>query len=279
VLYVGRHAKTASVHSYDLDGRPLEEHLSFRDAARGGSSLNGLDLDGDRRIWVADGAAAKLRAFTLFGRQILELGDEAEERADRVGGLGRPVDLLCSGSMEDFCVTVASSGTRRHAVQEHHLEQGRSRSLRPMGEPEGRFRQVVRLARFERELFVVEARARRVQVFRDGEFHYAFRIPDPQGGWVEPAAVAPLDDGRLVLAVRGDTSGLLLVDRAGKLLQVLADGGSRPGDVFEPSDVVVEQGSADHRRRCAVIDWEGDRVQVFNLEGRCYGSIAGLPRS
>ena len=279
VLYVGRYAKTATVCSYDLDGRALNTHITYRDSKCGSSSLTGLDLDQDRRIWIADSFAGKLRAFTLFGRPIVELGDAPEHHQDQRGRIGRPVDVLCRGEAPDLRVVVASAGTRRHAVQEHQIESGRTRSMRPMGESEGRFRQVVRLACFERELFVAEARARRVQVFRDGEFHYAFRVPLASGGWAEPAGMAPLEDGRLLLAVRGETSGVLLVDRTGKVLEVLAEEGHEVGQVFEPTDVVVEAAARDGVRRAAVLDADGDRIQVFNLAGRCYGSIAGLPRS
>jgi hypothetical protein len=87
-------------------------------------------------------------------------------------------------------------------------------------------------------------------------------------------AVAPLADGRLVLAVGGGKSALLLCDATGHLLRVLARGGSDEGAVFHPSDVVVAEDEDDRRTRVAVIDRDGDRVQMFTLEGRCYGAFA-----
>ena len=67
VLFVGRHALTAEVSSHDLDGRPLDTRFRFRDEDAGRSSVDGIDVDADRRLWVADGAAGKVRCFSLFG--------------------------------------------------------------------------------------------------------------------------------------------------------------------------------------------------------------------
>ena len=53
VLWVGRHAKTAMIASYDLDGTPLESHFHFRDEEAGRSSVAGLAVDADHRVWVA----------------------------------------------------------------------------------------------------------------------------------------------------------------------------------------------------------------------------------
>ena len=66
VLYVGRAAKTAWVSSFDLDGRALETHFSYRESRDGQSGADGLSMDTDRRLWIADGPAGKVRAFTLF---------------------------------------------------------------------------------------------------------------------------------------------------------------------------------------------------------------------
>jgi hypothetical protein len=276
VLYVGRQAKTASVTSYDLDGRKLQEHFRFRDSRSGRSSASGLAVDADHRIWVADSAAARLRTFTLFGREVAVLGGESRDREDRAGSLGTPVDVLALGRDEELEIVVASGGERRHAVQRLNVERGRTRSLRSLGDVEGSFQDVVRLAFHDRHLWICERRARRVQVFRDGEFHYAFRVPLARGGFAEPAGIAPLEDGRVAIAVTGETSGVLLTDRSGQLLEVLAEGGEEGGRVQDPCALVLERGSSDRRARIAVLDRGGDRIQLFNLEGRCYGSFAEL---
>ena len=39
-------------------------------------------------------------------------------------------------------------------------------------------------------------------------------------------------------------------------------------------DVVVERGESDRAARVVVIDKDGERVQVFTLEGRSYGAFA-----
>jgi hypothetical protein len=57
------------------------------------------------------------------------------------------------------------------------------------------------------------------------------------------------------------------------VLRVLAEHGDDGGQVIEPSDVVVEPEASDRTRRLAVIDRDGERVQVFTLEGRCHGAF------
>ena len=73
---------------------------------------------------------------------------------------------------------------------------------------------------------------------------------------------------------RGPASALLLCDASGRILRVLATEGAGAGCVDQPGDVVVEEGDRDATSRVVVIDREGERVQVFTLEGRCYGSFA-----
>ena len=91
------------------------------------------------------------------------------------------------------------------------------------------------------------------------------------------ASAASVEDGRAVLAHGGDQSALLLVDGAGRLLSRLAGHGADEGLVRDPEDVVVEPGESDHKTRVAVLDADGARVQVFTLDGGCYGSFPSLP--
>lgn len=272
ILYVGRHAKTAGVRCYDLDGHALDGGFDFRDGS-GRSSVSGLAVDEDHRVWVADEPAGRVRLFTLFGRELLTVGGGPEEREDRVGSLGRPVDVAVCGIDDELELVVGSAGTRRHALQVFHPESGRVRSLRPGGDPQGRFRDLRGIAAAGRLVYASEARPGRVQVFRDGDFHFRFGVR-ASGARAEPSAVAPLGDGRVVVAVGGETSALLLYDGAGRLLRPLADAGPSSGEVVQPADVVVAEGASDRATRVAVIDRDGERVQVFALDGRCYGAFA-----
>lgn len=274
VLYVGQAAMTAHVRAFDLDGRELDAGFSFRAPDGGRATVDGLAIDDDHRLWVADSASASLRCFTLFGVETahadaLELGLEDER-----GVLGVPLDVASLGSDVEQRLVVASRGLRRHAVQVIPLSPlaGRTRSLRPEGDPNGRFRHVSRIAARDEWLYVCERGARRVQVFRRFEHHFSFRV----GARFEPTALAPLPDGRCVVAVGGEASALLLVDAAGSLLARLAGSGSAEGEVLEPEDVAFEPGVDDAHARLFALDQGGDRVQVFNLEGRCYGSFPTL---
>ncbi len=184
VLFVGRQALTAEVSSHDLDGRPLETRFSFRDSDAGRSSVDGLDVDADRRLWIADGASGKVRCFTLFGVEVASVGDESPG-VDARGALGQPVDVRVIGTDEDMLLLVASGGDRRHALQVLVPSGGKGRSIAPMGDPEGRFRRIRGLDWRDGELAVVEAGARRVQVFEGslaGRLQEAVPTMPPQPG-------------------------------------------------------------------------------------------------
>ncbi|TDJ67269.1 MAG: hypothetical protein E2O39_15035 [Planctomycetota bacterium] len=276
VLYVGRHVKTAEVRSFDMDGHPLETRFTFRDEAVGRSEVSGLSVDEDHRIWVADAPCRRVRAFSLFGREVSTLGGSEAEAEDQTGRIGAPTGVLAFGADADLELLVASGGVRRHALQFFHLESGRVLSLRPFGDPEARFHDACGVARSGRFVYVCERRGGRVQVFRDGDFHFCFRVPAQGGAAFEPVAIAPLPGGRMIVATGGTGSAILSVDAAGALRGVLASAGTESGSVFEPGDVVVENGAEARATRLAVIDKDGERVQVFTLDGRCYGSIAEL---
>lgn len=294
VLYVGRHAKTAAVASYDLDGHALETRFAFRDAESGRSSVEGLSVDDDHRIWVADAGSARLRGFTLFGQEVAVVGAEEDSQEDLPGSIGIPMDVVARGADDTLEILVASRGVRRHALQVLFPETGRSHSLRPLGDPRGSFQDVVSIACAGDQTWACERRARRVQVFRHGDFYFSFQLP-AAGGYLEPAAVAALEDGRSIVAVCAPVSALLLVDSSGQVLRTLAAGdrsssaapheeAAAPapeavpeGTVRFPTGVVVESGARDRDTRLAVIDCDAERVQVFNLEGTCYGAFTDLP--
>lgn len=282
VLYVGWHELTARVATFDLDGRPLETRFAFRDAATGRSSVEGLDVDDDHRLWVADGAGARLRCFSLFGREVASVGDEQVDGPprDARGRVGTPVDVVVRGADDEQVVLVASAGVRRHAVQQLRVAHGTGDSLRPLGDPEGRFQRVRSLDAFGDELAVCERGARRVQVFagQPGEryrFVHAFPVPEGLG---EPEAVALVGDGRVLVTTSGNASGLHLFDRAGRHLAALAGDELRGPDdgtprVDQPCAVAVERGRADRDARVCVLDLDGGRVQVLSLDGRAFGSF------
>ena len=209
------------------------------------------------------------------------------------GSIATPVGVVARGADDTLEILVASAGNRRHALQVLFPETGVVHSLRPLGDPRGSFQGLTGIARAGDRVWACERRARRVQVFRHGDFHFAFQLP-ASAGYLEPVAVAALDDGRCVVATAEPESALVLVDGTGHVLRVLARGPGdaneagasagepgggvgQPGSVSHPGDVVVEPGGRDRDTRLAVIDRDGQRVQVFNLEGTCYGAFPELP--
>jgi hypothetical protein len=282
VLWVGRYEKTAHVRPYDLDGRPLAGGFSFRDPRFRRATVSGLAIDPDHRVWVADTPASRLRAFTVFGSEVAGIGGDVLPSAttshDTALPLAEPVDvdilrpIGSDGGEGDALLVVASRGRRRHAVRVFEPEGALVESIRPLGDPRDRFHGVQGVAARGRLIYVCEALAGRVQVFRDLDFHFAFR---PTGGRSapRPVAAAPLADERLVLCCGGEESRVLLVDGAGRTIRVLAEHGDADGRVLEPSDVVVLEEETERRARVFVLDRDGVRIQVFNLEGRCYGAF------
>lgn len=279
VLYVGTEEKTAHVRSFDLDGRELEAGFSFRGRDGAAASVDGLDVDEDHRVWIADGTGGRLCAFTLFGEEVAGVGGFEQGRHDKGGVLGQVSDVKSYGSDDAQELVVASSGVRRHALQLLELGTGRTRSLRSMGHVDRSFRDLRGVARHDALLWACERGAGVVQVFRDGDFHFSFRLPAKASAPFLPNAIEPLPDGRLLLAQGGAASALSLLDSRGRLLSVLAGFGEGEGEVNEPSDLALAPGSDDRHSRVAVIDSEGTRVQVFNLAGDCYGTFPGFARS
>lgn len=279
VLFVGRSAKTATVQAYDLDGRVLGPCLTFRDPGRGRSSVAGLDVDADRRVWVADEAAAKLRGFTLFGRPIAELGGTAEDLLDVRSALGAPVAVRARGSDDELVLLVASGGRRRHALQLLRPFDARVRTLSSLGDPEAQFddladvhwSSVTTSQGLEQEFILAcERRARRLQLFRDGRFDYSVAVRG------RPEAAVRLGDGRFVVAL-GDEGGaaddstgaVVLLGADGRHLRTLAG----QGDVVHPSGIATLPGDDDTETRLWVVDREGARVQLFTLDGRGWGAF------
>ncbi len=276
LLLVGEHAKTARVRVFDLGGRELDLGFSFRDPHAGRSAVAGLAVDGDRAIFVADTPADRVRRFSFFGREVGGIGraaGDAQAAPVLPGLVTQPVDVEVRGDRDQGWIAIACGGERRHAVQLFDPELAFRSSYAAFGESARPFRGVCRLASEGERLYVAEALGRCVQVFRSGGFLFAFHLTDSSGQRLEPSALAPLGDGRLVVGCRAPQSALVLVDGAGRPLRTLALEGEEEGAVLAPSDAVVEPGADDRHGRLFVIDRDGLRVQVFTLEGRCLGAI------
>ena len=71
VVYVGAEERTAHVRAYDLDGAPLEAGFKFRGAKDGAAAVDGLAVDNDHRIWVADGVGGRVLGFSLVGTPLV----------------------------------------------------------------------------------------------------------------------------------------------------------------------------------------------------------------
>jgi hypothetical protein len=125
--------------------------------------------------------------------------------------------------------------------------------------------------------FACETGTGTVQVFRSGEYHY--RIPirgfaSRPEALPEPRGIAPLEGGDFVVVCGGGgESAVLHIDVNGRLVRVLASEGLDEGRVHQPTGIAVEEGGPHPGTRVAVLDRDGDRVQVFTLSGRCYGSF------
>jgi len=279
VLHVARQDATVFVRPYDLDGAPLARGFALREPNGEACGLAGLAADEDHRLWIGDRLSDSLRSFSLFGRPGASFAAAQSSAGDARGALSQLVDMCLVAPEEDAepWLLAARGGNRRHAVQ-LFTQAGRwVVSLRPNGDPLGTFQDVRAVASLDRLVFVCEGSPGRVQVFRDGEFHYALRVPERRGSVGEPIAIAPLSPERLVIACGGDHPDLLLCDAAGRLIRVVAESGSGVGQVADLIDVVAEPEAGAEEARIVAMDRDGERVQVFNLGGRCQGELQELP--
>ncbi|QDU84508.1 hypothetical protein Pla163_16180 [Planctomycetes bacterium Pla163] len=288
---------------YDLDGRLLSRTALVTESGDV-PRLAGVALDGDKRVWCCDPDAGAVRAFTAFGREVARLVDpdraaagpersapragSATER-DAVGRLGRPWAVAVRGDSDGLELAVASRGTRRHAL--HLFDEGGRllRSLRPRGDSHGHFEGLEGVALDGRLLYAVEGNGR-VSVYRDLEHHFDFRVEARHGVEPQLRAVAPAGGGRI--AVVGENVGLVLFDATGRPIGNPIAASHRPpdelggefaadesgavasdGTLDHPTDLVIERGRPDARRRVVVADRDGARIQVFSLAGECYGAI------
>jgi hypothetical protein len=278
VLHVGRQDATVFVRPYDLDGVPLAPGFSLREPNGEACALAGLAADDDHRLWMGDRLSDAVRSFSLFGRPGVSFRG-SQGSSDPRGGLSHLVDLCLVALEEDVepWILTARGGSRRHAVQIFTQAGQWMASLRPSGDPLGSFQDVRAVASLDRLVFVCEGAPGRIQIFRDGEFHYTLRVPEVGGEKAEPIAVAPLAPDRLVVACGGPAQALILCDGAGRLIRVLAEGGPAAGQVLEVTDVVAEPEASVADPRIVAMDRDGERVQVFTLGGRCAGELQELP--
>ncbi len=280
VLILARHARTVEIRTYDLDGARLGDGFRFAGLHGDRARADGIAVDRDMRLFVADSASRAVRLFTVFGREHGPIVATSTE--DAPGNVGEPSCVAVDGLEGDLRILVGSQGARRHAVQLFDRAGAHLASLRSRGDVHETFRDVVRVALDGRFQLVCEAGAGLVQVFREGEFHFALRPPRPRGARADaiPTAARRLSDGRIVVATGGASTGAVhLFEPTGRVIHTIAYPGERASEVFEPTDIVIDEGASDRRTRVAVVDCDGDRVQVFNLEGVCFGSFADLPRA
>ncbi|MFT5829965.1 MAG: hypothetical protein ACI9D0_000543 [Bacteroidia bacterium] len=303
VLFVAGYDKPGSILAFDLDGRRLDSGVVLgQSPGAQAPSISGLAVDADRKLWVADTGSGLVRCVSLFGQEAGSFAPQVKPLEEPLGGQARgdgPVDVALAQSSKWTGVFAAVAGRRVGAVGLYLPDGTQLQTLRSVGDPQAPFRRIARIASFGELLFVVEAGARRVQVFRAGEFHYSFPAGRLGGSSVgpegRPRALAPVGDGRLVMAVErtgedrievaagaDQNSGLFVLSARGGEEVRLAHTGTGEGEIDHPVDVVVESVLAwghesredlDRRRRVVVLDQDGGRIQVFSLAGRCYGSF------
>lgn len=277
VLHVARHVRRAHVQPFDLDGRALGPAFSFGGRGDSPLDLGGIDVDSDRQVWTVDARAGEVRAFSLFGRETAAFGGAPPERDDVRGVLADATDLALHETDEALSLVVSRGGVRRHALALLRRDGRLVESLRPLGDPLERFGGVSRVVQQGAWTYACEPTLGRVQVYRDFEFHFSFRIELRAGERAGPQALAVLPDRRLVIALSGSRTALVLADSVGRVLAPLALAGDGPGELRDVGDVAVEAGPSDRESRVAVLDRDAERLQVLTLDGRCLGEFEGLP--
>jgi hypothetical protein len=278
VLWVARRARSWRVEPHDLDGRRLAGGFGVRAEPGRRARVSGLAVDRDRRVWLADPGAGRVRCCSAFGAELPGL---ARGELDAPGSIGEPIDVACDGVEDGALLAVAQAGERNHALQLVRPDGAPVATLDSRGERRRAWRGLTRCglslsacagAESGGALaWACERASGLVQVFRGGRFDHAWRAP--RG--LQPEAAVRLEDGRWVL-LAGDAHecAVLLVDAAGRELATLARPGRGEAQLDAAEHLAVEPGAeSDRRTRVAVLDRAGARIQVFNLEGECYGGF------
>lgn len=268
-LYVAWPGRVARWRAFDLSGRALTAWTAL-DAPRGGrAGCAGFDVDADHRLWIADPEHALVRCVNVFGSQLAALRAWPDAPRDGLGTLVEPQAIACAGDGDPLRLWLAQGGVRRAAVQLLD-ETGRARArLRSLGDPREVFRGARRVRAAGRYTWVLESLARRVQVFRDGEFHFAFQVRERAEAAVLVSA-AVFDDGSGVVCTGGAQPRLLRIGRSGEVRAALCE------ELEGPADVALLEGTDPARARIAVLDCDGLRVRAFEVAGRCIGAIDEL---
>ena len=270
VVWVARERRAGGVRAYDFDGRRVAVEFPVPPLRATRTTITGLAVDADRRLFVVDASAGSVRCFNAFGVEQQELLRGRAEHRDAFESLAPPVDVAVEGVESDERIVVACGGERRHALKVHDRSCRLLASLRPLGDPMGVFHHLAKVGARGRWIAALERAKDRVQVFRDGEFHYAFQVPVDRRAPAALVAIEPLVDGGFVAALRGPRGAHLLhLGRAGQVERVLAEGEA----IEEPLDLVVEDAEGVSSTRIVVLDHDGGRVAVHTLEGRMLGEF------
>ena len=301
VLYVARCTHATHVRAFDWDGTPLGEGFRARGPQGEEVGASAMCVDRDHRLWVADREGSRVLGYSVHGRLVacIESVGQAKRRrldltretaGDHPGALWQTSGL---GLYERFdedgqgCIElyVGCAGVRRHALQRYSDSGQCLDSLRSEGLAGRCFDDLCSLACADGRLWVAESGAKRIQVFRRGEFHVAWRFPSASGAALVPIAVAALPDGRAVVAARSPLEVVFLVDRDGRWVHTIAQGpdvgaqgrATNQAGISHVVALAAQAGDSDGTTRIAVMDQDGERVQVFTLGGRCFGALTDLP--
>ena len=269
--------KTTRVTAFDLDGRPLGPTTTLRGEKGTRTEIRAIAVDEDRRIWAADAGSGCVRAYNVSGAEVGRVESVGDPAADRPGALGDPAGLAVQGVESETRLLLSRRGHLHNALvllaPDPAGDPGPPKVLHRDGDPREPWRHLAGVALAGDRALACEAGTGTIHVFRGGEFLFRIELPGSPAR-LEPRLVAPLADGRLVVACGGGTeSALLLLDPGGGVLATIAAEGEEEGAVHLPTGLAVEEGPPRPNSRIAVLDRDAERIQVFTLDGRCYGSF------
>ena len=130
-------------------------------------------------------------------------------------------------------------------------------------------------------LFAAEHRAARVQVFEGTDHWFDVEPRDLRGRPVRVVALDTDSGAELLMATVGAADG-----SGGEVLWVeegrwdrphrIAAAGTGPGQVDEPVAVALARDEDRGEPLAVVADRSGTRLQLFALDGSCYGEFTGM---
>jgi hypothetical protein len=259
LLCVTWSAARGHVFLFDLEAQQRVSAWTMPVGPQGYSDAAGVAMDEHYHLFVADPHNDRVCHFSAFGRSLGEFGQPAPAQGDagrdRPGVLDRPHAVALRG---DLLYVACGDAPRRRGVQRFSRQGTVLKPLASRGDPEAKFGAPRGLWADADGVLVADTLRGVLQRFRgDGTFLGEVACAEA-GELARPIAVARLPNGSLLIAERGDRTGVRLLGVDGR---VLSGGSDLQQHCIDPIGFAT-----DRRGNVYVLDRLGERVLQFGAD-------------